>query len=119
MNIQKETTKPKKKITLKVYAAPLVMLVMAGALAAPSASAEAARPGYSTVHATFTYNTKAPAEQIYAQLRRLVDRMCANPSPSPLSLRMPSRACVAEAMADGVSRIGRTDIAALHGRTAG
>lgn len=107
------------KSALKVYAAPLVMLVMASALAAPGASAEARRTGLQTVQAEFHYNPDAPAEQLYARLRRLADRMCVDHAMPQLSLRTRDRACVAEAMTDGISRIGRTDIAALHSRNRG
>ena len=105
--------------SLKLYAAPLALLVMAGALAAPSASAETAPKGYRTVTAAFHYNPEAPAEQIYAKLRRLAERMCSNPSPTPLSFRRIEEACVDSAMENGISRIGRTDIAAVHSRQNG
>ncbi len=118
MNTNKRTTHAKTS-AFRVYAAPLVMLVMAGALATPTASAEAKRRGYHTVQAEFRYNAEAPAEQIYAKLQRLVERMCVTKGPTPLALRLSDRACVASAMEDGISQIGRTDIAALHSRNSG
>ena len=103
----------------KLYAAPVALLLMAGALATPTASAETAPNGYKTVQAAFHYNPEAPAEQIYTKLRRLAERMCSNPSPSPLSFRRIEKTCVDAAMQDGISRIGRTDIAAVHSRANG
>jgi UrcA family protein len=118
MNTQQKKTNHK-KTALKIYAAPLVMLVLASALATPAASAEGKLHGYRTVQATFHYDADAPAEQIYGKLRKLADRMCVTKGPRPLWLRQADEACIASAMKDGVSRIGRTDIAALHSRNAG
>ena len=39
--------------------------------------------------------------------------------PRSLAVRRSDEACITSAMKDGVSRIGRTDIAALHGAQAG
>jgi UrcA family protein len=105
--------------TFKLYAAPVALLLMAGVLATPTASAETAPHGYRMVQSAFHFNPEAPADQIYAKLRRLAERMCANPGPRPLSFRKIDKECVASAMEDGISRIGRTDIAAIHGRDAG
>jgi UrcA family protein len=113
-------TTNKKTPAFKLYAAPVALLLMAGALATPTASAETTSPtGYKTVQAAFHYNPEAPAEQIYSKLRRLAERMCTNPSPSPLSFRRIEKTCVDAAMQDGISRIGRTDIAAFHSRVNG
>ena len=108
-----------KKTAMKVYAAPLVVLVPASAFATPAASADAKQPGYRTEQATFHYDADATAEQIYSKLRKLADRMCVTKGPRPLSLHQADEACIASAMQDGVSRIGRTGIAALHSRNAG
>jgi UrcA family protein len=105
--------------SLKIYAAPVALLIMAGGLAAPTASAETAPYGYQTVSAPFYYDADAPAAQIYAKLHRLANRMCAPKSPSPLALRRVDQDCVAQVVKDGVSRIGRTDIAELHVRANG
>lgn len=109
-----QTLKP----NLKVYAAPVALLMMAGILATPNASADPA-PGHHTVQAQFRYNADAPADQIYAKLRKTAERMCAKPGLRPLAFRKADAACVDSAMQDGVSRIGRTDIAALHSHSAG
>lgn len=107
------TKPPQKSVAMKVYAAPLAILLMAGALAPSPAVAEPSREGR-TVQSTFTYNPKAPAAEIYADLAQAVERLCRRPGPRPLFLRRVDEACMADAMADAVRQIGRTDIAQLH-----
>ena len=107
-----------KPSTLKVYAAPVVLLMIAGVLATPTALADPA-PGHHTVQAQFRYNTEAPAEQIYAKLRKTAERVCAKPGLRPLAFRKAEAACADSAMQDGIRRIGRTDIAVLHSHSAG
>lgn len=109
----------KKTPAFKLYAAPVVLLLMASALATPSATAETAPRGYRVVQAELHYNPSAPAEQIYAKLRRLAQRMCTSPGIAPLSLRKVDETCIAQAMQSGIGQIGRVDLAALHSRTAG
>lgn len=118
MNTQQKKTNHQ-TTSLKVYAAPLVMLVLASAFATSAASAEGKLHGYRTVQASFHYNPDAPAEQIYGELRNLANRMCVTKGPRPLYLRQVETACIASVMEDGVSRIRRTDIAAPHSRNAG
>lgn len=112
-------TTPHRNTAIKLYAAPLAMLVIAGALAPPTATADQSPLTHRTVQAAFHYDADAPAEQIYAKLRTLVDRMCTTRGPRSLAVRRSDEACITSAMKDGVSRIGRTDIAALHGARAG
>jgi len=82
-----------KKTALKVYAAPLVVLVLASAFATPAASADAKQRGYRTVQATFHYDADATAEQIYGKLRKLADRMCVTKGRGPFrSTRLTRRA---------------------------
>jgi len=118
MNTKQQKSNHKTTV-LKVYAAPLVMLVMASAFASPAASADTNRLGYTTIKADFHYSRDAPAEQIYSELRSLVQSMCTTKGPRPLALRRSDQACMASAMKDGISRIGRTDIAALHSQQVG
>lgn len=103
---------------LRLYAAPVALLLMATGLAAPRASADPARASSVSV-ARFTYDRSAPAEQVYAELQQAAERLCQEPGPRPLFLRKHERACVASAVQDTVSRIGRIDIADLHSRTRG
>jgi UrcA family protein len=104
--------------SLKIYAAPVALLLMAGGLAAPSASA---RPAASViaVEARFAFDRTAPAEKIYADLSRVVDRMCRTPGPHALIVRKSDQSCVQGAMRDGLAKIGRADLAQLHTRTGG
>jgi UrcA family protein len=102
--------------TLKIYAAPVVLLLIAGGLAASPASADSNRAGRSVVTARFAYDPAAPAAQIMHDLARTVDRLCRTPGTRPLYLRQLDDTCVAEAMQDAVSKIGRSDLAQLHAR---
>lgn len=103
---------------LRLYAAPVALLLMATGLAVPRASAEPdSRPG--AVTASFAYDRSAPAAQVYAELENAAERLCAESGPRPLFLRKHERACVAEAVQDAVGRIGRIDIADLHDRARG
>ena len=102
-----------------IYAAPVALLIMASAMAMPTASADASHRDQRTVQAEFRYNADAPADQIYAKLRRVAQRMCTNPGAGPRSYHRLDRACMARAMEDGVKQIGRVDLAALHARNAG
>lgn len=98
---------------LKLYVAPVALLVMAGALAVQPASAEARR-GERLVQATYAYNPEAPATEIHAGLKRVVERLCRSTGPRAVYLRMHDKTCMASAMKDGIARIGRHDVAALE-----
>lgn len=101
---------------LKIYAAPVVLLLMAGGLATSPASADNNRAGRSVVTTKFAYDPAAPAAQIMHDLERTVDRLCRVPGSRPLYLRKLDDLCVAEAMQDAIRQIGRSDIAQLHAR---
>ena len=101
-----------KKSILAIYAAPVALLLMAGGLATPSASADPSQ----TVKGVFGYDRSAPAETIYASLQRKAERLCAVTGIHRAHMSKYEAACVASVVASGVSRIGRADIAALHGR---
>jgi len=103
---------------LRLYAAPVALLIMAGGLAAPHASADPAGAAR-TVSAPFAYDRTAPAEQIYADLRHAAERLCVTPGPRPLYLRKVDQACVDSVIGDAIGRIGRIDVADLHGRVNG
>lgn len=114
---EEKRTVPVKKSNLKLYAAPLALLMMAAGFGAPTASADLKqRP---TVSASYAYSRSATAEEIHAGLQRTAERMCRTPGPRPAYLRRLENACVASAMADGIARIGRKDVAEVHGRWRG
>jgi UrcA family protein len=99
--------------SLKIYAVPVALLLMAGGLAVPSASADPA-PERRVVQKAFHYNPDAPAAEIYAKLRQTAKQMCTDPTPRPLSFRQLDNDCVAGAMQDGVAKIKRTDLSSFH-----
>lgn len=106
---------------LALYAAPVALLMMAGGLATQSASAD---PQHSarltdTVRGVFTYDRNAPAETIYASLRDRAERLCAFPAAQRPAMRKYEETCIASVVASGIRRIGRADLAALHGRAQG
>ncbi len=103
---------------LRLYAAPVALLLMATGLAVPRASAETAHQTR-TVTARFEYNPSAPAGQIYADLKQFTERLCSDSSTPPLFMLRRERACVATAMQDAIGRMGRVDIADLHSRPRG
>lgn len=100
---------------LKLYAAPLALLIMAVPLAAPRAFAEGGKtPDVTAITARFAYDPSAPAAEIYAGLAHRAQGACATPGPRPISLRKFDRACAADLLAKAVERIGRMDLAAVH-----
>lgn len=104
-------------LNLKLYAAPVALLMMTIPLAAPKASADPVNTNVRTVTAAFAYNPSAPVEEIYADLARTAEQACTTPGPRPMSLRKLDTQCAADLLSKAVERIGRTDIAALHDHT--
>lgn len=107
-----------KNTTFAIYAVPVALLMMAGTLATPSATADTARER-TTVQGVFTYDRNAPAEAIYARLQRTAERLCIEQGPHYSLIRKHDRACIASVVQDGVSRIGRLDLVQLHDRARG
>ncbi|MFT3725383.1 MAG: hypothetical protein QM773_17575 [Hyphomonadaceae bacterium] len=104
-------------LNLKLYAAPVALLMMTIPLAAPKAFADPVTSDVRPVTAAFAYNPAAPVSEIYADLARTADYACTTPGPRPLSLRKLDDQCAADLLAKAVERIGRTDIAAMHDHT--
>lgn len=103
---------------LKLYAAPLALLMMTIPLAAPKAFAEGEnRANASPITARFAYYPSDPATKIYADLSAQAQRVCAIPGPRPISLRKIDQQCAADLLAKVVERMGRTDVAAVHDHT--
>ncbi len=103
-----------KKSILAIYAAPVALLLMAGGLAAPTASADTR-----TVQGVFTYDRNAPAETTYARLQRKAEKLCTGPGLRRFHMRKYEDACIASVIANGVKQLGRADIAAIHDRQRG
>lgn len=104
-------------LNLKLYAAPVALLMMSIPLAAPKAFADPVNTNMRTFKTAFAYNPAAPVDEIYADLARIADQACKTPGPRPLSLRKVDEQCAADLLAKAVQRIGRTDIAAMHDHT--
>lgn len=104
-----------KKSILAIYAAPVALLLMFGGLATPSASADT-RP---SVTGVFAYDRNAPAETTYARLQRKAEKLCTGPGIRRAYLRKYEEACIASVVENGVSRLGRADIARIHTRPRG
>ena len=104
-------------LNLKLYAAPVALLMMSIPLAAPKAFADPVNTNMRTFKTAFAYNPAAPVDEIYTDLARIADQACKTPGPRPLSLRKVDEQCAADLLAKAVERIGRTDIAAMHDHT--
>lgn len=103
---------------LKLYAAPLALLMMTAPLSAPKAFAEGDNPAnLRPVTARFAYNPADPATKIYADLAARAHRVCAMSGPRPISLRKFDQQCAADLLAKAIGQIGRTDVAAIHAHT--
>lgn len=102
-------------LNLKLYAAPLALLMLSVPLASQKANAE---PNgiHTTVTAKFVYNPADSAAEIYADLRRTADRACESPGHRPLTRRKADKVCADGLMDEVLKRIPRQDVAALHGK---
>ncbi|MDP3738628.1 MAG: hypothetical protein Q8R02_14630, partial [Hyphomonadaceae bacterium] len=78
--------------------------------AAPAAFAER----QSEVRVAFTYNTADTAERIYADLERTARDACDFKGSNSLQIRKLERACAKGMIDQGVTKLQRADVAALH-----
>lgn len=102
-------------LNLKLYAAPLALLMLSATFAAPKANAEpqtAAR----TFEVKFRYNPAETAAEIYADLKQTAEHACRAPGQRPVSLRRYDEQCTARLMDKVLQRIGRKDLAAVHAK---
>jgi hypothetical protein len=100
---------------LNIFAVPVALLVMAGGLANQTAAADPIGRT-KTIVAHFYYDGAAPAEEIYADLKRTAARLCADEGPRPISLRSYERQCTSDLVQAAVDAIARVDLAAMHTR---
>ena len=98
-----------KKSIFAIYAAPVALLLMAGGLATPSASADADRAS-ETVKGVFTGDGHAPAETIYASPQRKAARLGTGPGIRRDNMGKYEHACIASVLESGVNRLGRANI---------
>lgn len=93
------------------YAIPVALLMMAVCLAPSSAHAQ---PPSKTFEVRFVYNAKAPAAEIYSDLRQTAQKACDKLYLRSVMKRFANRACEREVVREGVALLGRADIAMLH-----
>jgi len=86
------------------------ILATAG-LAAPAALAESP---HKTVEARFAFNPHDPAAEIYSDLTRTARRACELHGTRSLSMVKVEQACINEMVQDGVAKLDRADVAAVH-----
>ncbi len=87
------------------------LIVASAMFAAPVAFAE---PANQSVDARFVYNPDAPATKIYADLNRTAKRACELPGTRSIHMQKHERVCMQEMVQDGVNKLGRSDVAAVH-----
>lgn len=80
-------------------------------LAAPAALADSPRE---TIEARFAFNPNDPAAEIYSDLTRIARRACELSGTRSLNMVRLEQACVREMVEDGVAKLGRADVAAVH-----
>jgi UrcA family protein len=99
--------------TLTILATVLAgaLLVAAGLSSAPAAYAEQPQ---ATIQARFAYNPDDSAQDIYSGLKRTARHACQPKGKRPLAAHKDQRTCLKQMLDDGVAKIGRADIAALH-----
>ncbi|MDP3738626.1 MAG: hypothetical protein Q8R02_14620 [Hyphomonadaceae bacterium] len=93
------------------YTIPVALLMMAVFLG--PASAHADTPGQ-TFQVKFTYNAKAPAADIYSDLKQTARKACNKIYVRSAIKRHVTGACARQVVDKGVAMLGRTDIAMLH-----
>ena len=96
---------------MKTHTLTAALILATAVLAAPAALADGPRE---TINARFAFNPSEPAAEIYSDLTRVARRACElNGTRSP-SIVKHEQACMKEMVEDGVSKLGRPDVAAVH-----
>ena len=90
----------------------IAVLLLAGIFAAPSVNAQEAGRGEFQV--AFTFNPDSSASEIYSSLQRLAHDVCEFHGSKSLKLRKYEKDCARQIVDNGVARLGRADVAALH-----
>jgi hypothetical protein len=104
--------KKRKNLPMKTPNGLAAAFILASAvLAAPAAFADGPRE---TVEARFAFNPKEPAVQIYSDLNRTAKRACELSGTRSLNIVKHEQACIREMVQDGVTKMGRADVAAVH-----
>jgi UrcA family protein len=87
------------------------LIVASAVFAAPAAFAEHPQK---EVKARFAYDPADQAVKIYDDLNRTARRACELTGTRSLNVVKHERACTAEMVQDGVNKLGRSDVAAVH-----
>jgi len=86
-------------------------VILASAVLAAPAFAETPKEKFET---RFAFNPNDPANEIYSDLTRTARRACEVPGMLSLRMSKSEQACIKEMVQDGVTKIGRPDVAAVH-----
>ena len=87
------------------------LIVASAVLAAPAALAEHPQK---EINARFAFDPGDPAAKIYHELNRTARRACELTGTRSLNVVKHEQACTAEMVQDGVTKLGRADVAAVH-----
>jgi hypothetical protein len=87
------------------------LVLATAALAAPAALADGPRQ---SIQARFAFNPSESAIEIYSDLTRVARRACEVNGTRSLNMLKHEQACVREMVQDGVTKLGRADVAAVH-----
>lgn len=91
----------------------VAVLLLVGIVAAPSVNAQEASDR-SEFKVAFTFNPDSSANEIYSSLQRVARDVCEFHGSKSLKLRKYEKDCAKEIVNNGVARLGRADVAALH-----
>jgi len=104
--------KKERNLPMKTPNAITAAFILASAvLAAPAAFADGPRQ---TIEARFAFNPAEPAAQIYSDLTRTARRACELSGTRSLHMVKHEQACMKEMVQDGVAKLDRPDVAAVH-----
>ena len=102
----------RKNLPMKTPNGLTAAFILASAvLAAPAAFADGSKE---PVHARFAFNPNDPAAEIYSDLTRTANRACELSGTRSLNMIKIEQACAKEMVQDGVAKLGRPDVAAVH-----
>jgi hypothetical protein len=80
-------------------------------LAAPAALGDSPRE---PIQARFAFNPNDPAAEIYSDLMRTARRACELHGTRSLNMIRVEQSCISQMVEDGVAKLGRADVAAVH-----
>lgn len=87
------------------------LILATAALAAPAALADNSRESFQV---RFAFNPNDPAAVIYSDLVHTASRACEAHGTRPLNMIRMEQSCTNQMVEDGVAKLGRADVAAVH-----